>query len=767
MRRLALVFVLATACKGHSAGTAGPGDRSQAAARRSDPELAAVADRIDPGPQRPIYEILPQWLKAKADADGDPKSPKALAEAREAIAGWDKVQSSDRTALLIAAHRLGRGLVLAERAVVAGSNDPELLAALAKAYRAVHGLKFFRDNQTFRQMVSSGLDLALKEENSTLRQLDELRIAVSAAIDRAPALHMHVAARLLREHPGHPTVPETLATVSHAAMEAEDHDTGVQALELAVARKGDRATGLDFVELARVCYVGLDLACGDLALKTAEKRGAPTPAEAAEFASQLRTVDRKAETARKIVALAGSDGLEAQVERGHLLLQLNHRKAAEATFTAARAAHPKDARPLTGLAATALQLGPDYVTAAGHLRAARELENRDRRYYEVALGTLPLVVLHDLTNALTQGPTPNLVILDAPLAELRQLIDGFRAFDPARAAVLELLLTIGREATPKLLGGMVEPGMAMVRKLPERALALTRQFPESRDAWLLVFASVRLTADAKRARIQATTPLPAALKDDPAIRLQQARALLDLAFMWEDRALLAEAVKAAASLPAGVDADVAADIRATLDAVQGRQGDRAASKRAAAAFARLATRKTGKERALALNNQAMALAQTGDVKQAIELLTQAQMTENAPAASCNTFALAFDRLHEDGASHLMLAQVVREADTPAIRMHAQAWRVAIADAGNGDAKAMREKFAAVVAEERGREFLGTVLFGRWGVALQLEFKLSIGYNATEGLVMLDEVPSRWWQFIPAPTFDALLAAKAKAKPAGR
>ncbi|MDC0669713.1 hypothetical protein [Nannocystis radixulma] len=767
MRRLALVFVLAMACKGHSAGTATPGDRPQAAARRSDPELAAVADRIDPGPQRPIYELLPQWLKAKADADGDPKSAKALTEAREAIAGWDKVRTSDRTTILLAAHRLGRGLVLAERAVAAGSDDPELLAALAKAYRAVHGLKVLRDNQMFMQMVSTGLDLALKEENSTVRQLDELGIAVSAAIDRAPALHMHVAARLLREHPEHPTVPETLATVSQAAMEAEDHDTGVQTLKLAVARKGDRATDLDFVELARVCYVGLDLACGDLALKTAEKRGSPASAAAADFASRLRTVDRAAETARKIVALEASEGLDAQVERGHLLLQLNRRKGAEATFTAVRAAHPKDARPLTGLAAVALQLGPDYNTAAGHLRAARELENHDRRYYEVALGTLPLVVLHELTNALTQGPTPNLVILDAPLAELRQLIEGFRAFDPARAAVLELLLTIGREAAPKLLGGMVDPGMAMVRKLPERALALTRQFPESRDAWQLVFASVRITTDAKRARAQVTTPLPAALKDDPAIRLQQARALLDLALMWEDRALLAEAIKAAASLPASVDADAAADIRATLDAVQGRQGDGAASERAAAAFARLATRKIGKERALALNNQAIALAQTGDVKQAIELLTQAQLAENAPAASCNTFALAFDRLREDGASHMMLAQLVREADTPTIRMHAQAWRVATADAGNGDAKAMREKFAALLAEERGREYLGKVLLGRWGVAMEIEFKLSLGYDPSEGLVMTDEVPSRWWQFIPAPTFDALLAAKGKAKPAAR
>jgi tetratricopeptide (TPR) repeat protein len=468
----------------------------------------------------------------------------------------------------------------------------------------------------------------------------------------------------------------------------------------------------------------------------------------------------------RVLELEPAKELEAQLERGHLLAKLGRLGDAQKTFEALAAAHPNDARPQTGLGVVAMQRDFDLADVTRRVRAARKLANHDRLYYEVALGTVPPTSMGEVMTQLAQAPDAPLTDLDARFDEVLELARGYRAHDPARAALIELLFTLAREAVPKILANQHGPALAVARKLPDKAMALTRKFPESRDAWRLVFASSRLAADGRKARLLANAPLPASLQQDPDLRVQQVRAQLDAALMWEDRELLLTAVKSARSLPAEVDADTAALIRATADAIAGREGDKASLQRAVDAFAALGGRKTGKEQALALNNAALAVAYSGDIPAAMSILERAaQADEEAVTALYNMSALAYRTQAHEGLPEVF-AKVASASTITGVRLHSRAFLVTLADDGLGDAAVTREEFAASLASEENQEFRGRLPLGRWGVVEQGEFKVSLGYSSTQGLVVLDEVVSRWWLMLPAPAMDSLLAARAKGtKPA--
>lgn len=767
---LALV-VLLCACK---VPPAGPTPEEKAAAQRQeagDPELAAVAAEVDRGPQAPLSEAMPAWLKGKVDAQltGDPASEASVLAAREAIAAWDKLQPNDTQAMLLGALTVARGLVLAERAVAAGSDDPELLAALGKAYRLVEQLSFFRSNQLFSQVISLGVELAKKEGGLVGQQIEEGLALLDTAIARAPALHRHTAARLLREHPRHPTVPEALVRLSQAEQAADRVDAAKRLRRLAVDRKGDRATGGDWAGLAETCYRALDRACGDMAKRTAAERGPDQPGadRQAAFEKRLAELETTAGRAAKIVELTAATSLEQRLERGKLLLQIGRTKDATALFEELRAQHPGDARPVTGLAIAAVHERADFAGAAALLRGARTLAQRDREYYEVALGTVPLVLMSELIAEVAKRPDTSMPELGGALAEIAGLVEEFRAFDPARAAVLALAIEAAKQAVPKFNGKDRAGGMAVVRALPGRAAALAKQHPGSKDVRRLVYTTSRLAGTAAEALAMTTLPLPSELDRDPELRLTQARTLLDLAVMWEDPALLEAAGKAAEKLPEGTDADGTKWLRATLDAQYGRLGDKALLQRATEAFQELGARKSGKEKALAYNNLGLLVATAGDAGAAIKLFQEALAVDGeASTPRLNIGAVAFLVGQREQVGEVFAAAAQSKLAT--VRQQAHAWLVALADAGMGDVAVTRQEFQAALAKEREGEFRGQLPLGRWGIASTGEMKLSLNYSLATGLVLNDEVLAQWWLFAPAPTMDALLAAEAKpAKPGAK
>jgi tetratricopeptide (TPR) repeat protein len=756
--RLALALTVVAACKPSAVEAASPGEPTVGAATAGDPELAEVARRIDPGPQPPLAEHFPTWLKDQLDRRPlDPKTAESVAVATEGIEQWDSIDPArdDPQAVFVGVMKLGAGLLLVERAVAAGDADPALLATLSLAYRGIYRLGWSHGSTVVQLARALGPDGG----QPSSEQLGAELAAGRTLAERAAALQLHVTARVLREHPKHPAVSEVLHDASQVKLAAGLYPEAVALRQLAIARKGDRATGTDFAALALLCYRALDLPCADLARKTAEERG-PGVADAATFKQRLAELDELAATARE--AMAPAQSFEQEVERGHLSLRLGRLNEAEATFAALRASHPNDARPLTGLAVLAIHRGLDISMVLPQIRAARGLAGRDRRYHELALGTVPALLIVEFTSRLAAGPSAE---LDALFEEVLELTRGYREFDRARAAVLELLVKAARGAFPSLVTGKRDAALALLRKLPDQALALTKQFPESGDTWRLLFFMTRVAAGQGRARTLVTTPVPPALlQRDPDLRLQRARALVDLALAWEDRTLLAAAVQAASELPASGDSPDAAIVRATLDAVSARAGDLAAAQRAIAVFVALATSSTGREQALALNNAAVLLAQVGDAKGPATLLAHAQ--EAAPQEAppkYNASALAFGHGAREGLPQQFTASVEASA-IAALRLHARAWLVALADAGHGDGAALRREFAAALADEKAGEVFGNLWPGRWGVVEQNAQNVSVGYSTKEGLLLIDEVVPRWWLIVPAPTFDALVARKRTTRP---
>jgi tetratricopeptide (TPR) repeat protein len=770
MRSLFVALVVLCACKVPPAGPTPEEQAAEEEQKRGDAELTAVADAIDPGPQRPMFEAIPGWLREKIETQlpGEPASEQVVRTAREAIASWDKIKFDDTQAMLVGALVLAKGLILAERAVAAGSDDPELLAALGKAYRLVEQVGFFQNSPLFSQVIGLGVDLAKKDGDLAGQQIEEAMGVLKTAVARAPALHMHTAARLLRENPRHPTVPEALQRLAQAEQSAERFDRAKQLRALVVARKGERATGADWAGLAEACYRALDRGCGEMAKKTARERGSgeDAPDKVAAFDKRLADIETMAGRAAKLEELRAATGLEQRLERGHLLLQIGHQGEAVALFGELRAQHPNDARPVTGLAVATINKTLDFGKAAALVREARKLPGRDKLYYEVALGTVPMLVLSEVITEMAKDADKPPPAMDAAVAELMALIEEFRAFDPARAAVLAVAVEAGKQAAPKFIAKDRAGGMAVVRALPGKAAALAKQFPASKDVWRLVYVTSRVAGTAKEALAMVTLPLPPELEKDPELRLNQARTLLDLAVLWEQPELLEAAGKAAEKLPEGTDADGTKWLRATLDAQAGRLGDKVSLERATAAFTELAGRKSGKEKALALNNLGLLVATAGQAEAAVQHFKDAVAADDEGATPrVNIGAVAFAVGHREDLNELFAA--ASSAKLATVRVQAYAWLVALADAGAGDRVVTRQEFHANLGKELEGEFRGQLPLGRWGIAPAGEIKMSLGYSSMTGLVLVDEVVASWWLIAPAPTLEGLLAEKAAAPKAGK
>ncbi|WAS91332.1 hypothetical protein [Nannocystis punicea] len=748
MRRLLLVGFLVVACKQAPREVKPP----ENGAERTERQLAELAGKLDPGPQAPLHAIFPRWFMVRIEASLAPElvsaaaGPAAVAAARAAITTTSQAleRRSTVTEIWPVALEFGRGVVLAERALAAGSGDPELLAALTVAYDLVRGFEMFRRPGVFTQVLQALVEEVRRDGSFDEQELEEAVSAFHSAVASATALQMHATARLLREHPRHAQVPQALTRAAVAREEGEDPATAIRLHELAIALKGARATGADHADLARACYGALARECGDMALRTARERG-PGPADAAAFAERLAELDTRAEQARRAVALASATDVAERVERGYLLVQLRRYRDAEEAFIVARHRHPDDARPLTGLAVLAMKRDVDMLAAGEQIWAARQLKHRDQLYYEVALGTVGVLLLRELMAVVEGRSTAN---VERQVAAVQALVVEYGEFDPARAAVIQLLVAVVAASTRE---GGAGPD------LEREALRLVMKFILSPDAWRLLYATVRTMTDAYLAAATVMTPLPPALANDPDIRLQQVRAMIDVALTWEDRAVLAAAAQAAATLPAELDADVVATIRATVDALQGRFGDAAALQRALASFTAQAARKSGRERALLLNNAAVVQALAGDVPAALTTLDRA--IEGAPAA----LLVAYNRSALQPGSPEVFIKAASPESSAELQLHARAWLVKLAEAGSGDAKATRQEFAAALASEREAGGKARPLPGGWGVSAERENRLSFSYWYPGGLEIVDEVVPQWWLFVPAPTFAALAAERGGSK----
>lgn len=748
--RWALVGLLLLACFPRV-----PGDEHPAL--QLDPALKAAADAMDPGPQPPLHVAMPGWLKddklvrLAGRYEMRPSSLDALNEANAALAAWSRAPRVNPKEMLLEAMLLAHGLVRAEQAAALGADDAELLTALAAAYAELARTAHLRE--PLARYLARRVAGSPHVDAATQQQLREADMFFETATQRAAALALHAAARVLRERPRDAAVPHVLRQLSALRLYQGRDAEAVELYRLALER-ADHSTAADAAALAWLCFQALDLACGDKALAEVRQYAAGSSSGPGVAPELVTTLTRAGADAKRLVALGpGPHALAPGLERADLLHALHRDRDAEALLHTLRAAHPGDGRPAVGLAALALRHG-DFLAAADLYRETAALAPRDARFAAVFLAAL-LASRIDLLD-----DDPGAAIASDEAAAILGLVGEHAARAAGQAAVLELGVRTAIAALPGVKSD-VSKTRSMLAGLPADAHALAVRFPDERAAWQLVYAALGFAAHADEALAIATTPRPAALADEPELALQQARAAIGLALQWEHASLLPAIDAALAAVPASAEPDETALLRATADAIHGRLGDVEAQTRATTALRDLAEQRSGAARALPLNNLAVQLAAAGEAQAAADALSEALRADpEALAPRLNMAALAFT---VDGQPHPELDAVLpalSEGPHAELRLHARAWLVALASRGHGDVAAARKQFAAELARARATSLRGAVAPGRWGFAAVEHLTVAASLTPEDTLAVEVAMTSQPWQVLPAPELDALLQAPA-------
>lgn len=744
------------------ATTQGPETRTEAVERPAapEPELVAVADAVDPGPQAPLLSVLPEELRALLEARLGAATDRAVAtrEVREALMNWDKLGTSG-DALAIRMLALGRGLVLAERAVAAGNSDAELLLALSRAYLILDSPFFSAQQGMFPQMLEMAGQIA--QASGVAPGEIDLAALVPVLKDmfaRAAPLHRRTSAEFLRRHGGHPEAARVVARLADDALRREDYAQAMAWHQLALRRLGTRARASERLEMARTCYRSLELACGDAAL--ASGRAFVGDAKAtAEHVKRVAWTEKVQGQARRIKALEGQPGLEATLERGHVLVQLERNADAQALFEAVRAANPGDARPYGGLAKLAVQRGADFKGAAEWVARGKGLANKDREYYEVALGTVGVNFLYEALPGIAAGNQAVGGLATGMLTDLRAYAEGFRAHDPARAAVVLLIVNSVQGTLPELLKGNTDALLPMLRSVPAQVEPLMLKYPDSPDVRRMVELAAFFQTDADRAFKWMAAPLSPALAKDAALRRSQVSGWLDLATAWERADQLPMIEQAIEGLEVVEGDRLRPALRAAILALRyNGLGDKAAGQEAAALYEEMARSGTAEQRGAAQNNLGVLRVALGEVQQGLDLLNAAASIEEAAKPAILNLAAVV--LTFEGAQRQELGEafgiVARDAKTATLRLQAAAWNHVQAQRGMGDVEQTKAEFFAGLTKERAAEIRGATPMGRWGLSANGSFQVSLFYSTSQGFQIRNEIGSTLWLVFPSPALDSLV-----------
>ncbi len=494
--------------------------------------LEEIAERIDPGPQAPLTDGLPPWMFELIGLEPSPAaSQKALleqsaAEQSESIRVQAEQEGDNAMVFIIRA--AARSVVLAEQSAQRGEADADTLARLERAYQAIDIPMLASDRSTFSQFLMMFAQVAAEDGVGPRdsAQLQQLGAVVQGAIRAAGPLHRHTVAALLRTAPEHKAVPTALLAVANS-QRGEGLDWTIPAAKLALQRRGQSASAKEHLDLARVCFAGLDLPCGEAAL------GAAAGAEGSN------AVLEDAALARRIVELADVSTLEGRLERARALLRIGRYAAAKAEFEALHAAFPQDARPVGGLALHLVETEFDFGGAYRIIDAQDGLKNGDAEYYQLAIGTRAMAAMSSLVPSLAADEGRDAAAALRPLvARMRADIDGYAALGSSDAQYLALLLDVGEE----LLSQYEKAGSVDLRNvalLSDRVVTLQSKIPDNPHAYRLLMSVALFEPDRSRAASIVGVTAPAG-PDHDVLALRRARALADLAVTWSDASFAAQ-----------------------------------------------------------------------------------------------------------------------------------------------------------------------------------------------------------------------------------
>ncbi len=580
-----------------------------------------IADRIDPGAQAPLSDGLPPWmyeligLEANPSASGQALREQSAAEQAQ-VQARAKAGFEDDASMVFLMRSGARAVVLAEQAAQRGTPDADTLAQLERAYAAVDIPMLASDRSTFGQLLMMFAQAAASEGvgPSDAAQLQQLGGVVQGAMRAAGPLHRRTVAQLLRNAPEHDAVPTALLAAAKAERGTGEEWT-IPAAKLALERRGTSASAQEQLDLARVCFAGLDVPCGEAAL------------QAAAGAQGSDDVEAEGILARRIVELADASTLESRLEGAHAMLDLERHAQAKAEFEALRVAFPDDARPVGGLALHAVETEFDFGGAHQIIDAQTGLKNGDAQYYQLAIGTRAMAAMSSIVPSLAGDDAQGTVRALEPLvARMRADIDGYAALGNTDARYLGLLLDVGEELLSQYeTAGTVD--LRNVALLGDRVVTLQSSIPNNPHAYRLLMSVALFEVDQTQAGTMASVAAPQGEHHD-ALALRRVRALADLAVTWSDASFATQAFNALRDVEPASSPE-AAELHADVLLVQRQLGGTAAWKTIGEAYEPLLDDNMTPEDARAVNNVAMALLNNDGLSVAQQAWTlSAQLSED-------------------------------------------------------------------------------------------------------------------------------------------
>jgi len=749
-----LLVVLGCAHRGGTAAETGESEVPplEHADQVDAPSLAEIADAIDPGPRAALTVELPAWLVLGLGLPTTPSDPQqAWVQAQAEFDTWDaRSKSGDGSIDAEGLIALARALALAERAAGTLDDAPvELLLVLERIYRVIDIPALSTDRNLFARLIQGFVEvIATEGDVQGSAVIDELAGLTLDGLKRAGDLHRRTVAVLLRRVPGHAEIPDIVARTAIHVFD-RDEALAVGMVRRSIAMRREAATAAHWLDLAALCHRALELRCGEEALIEAEAL-APSAGDD-KVKERLEEGRALAKAARSAVDLEDAPGLSDSLLRAAALVELQRYDEAKEIFGHLHELHPRDARPVVGLANAVIADDFDIVTAFEILERARPLEHLDREWYELAIGVRSTALMYYiLPQVAGQDPDAVFEALRPMLMELRHDIDGLDALGTDEGRVLSFLYDLGMEMWPHVRSDDEGAMLTLARAMLVRAQALRAEVPTSLHAYTLVLASAEFSDDREQALAVLDLEPPSEHREALVVRRAQAAFALVAAWEASDHVDTMLRLVDAADGPERplavrrlvVDAHVLAYRLGhrgdTLDELERRYRELRG------------TFDNVRADAVLLNNLAAVVADQARFEEAYALWAEAialSEEDERGVPRINGLAARIARV-DDEAVLGELAEMAESGKSVELRLLAHAWTVA---GSKGErARKARKALQAAAEHEAATNLRPRNLPGKSGVILRGSFQVNLGYSSTQGMQLELDMVAVPWLTVPCP-----------------
>ena len=686
-----------------------------------------VAPEDSPPPLDAIYATQAESLSSLAPAWLKPETPSPLDEALQMLGrSINMLAVADGSKQLPSIIALVLSLTSVEIALEQASCDGDCLDLRLRGYQSLHSWHWLAGEGSMDVL----LDGALATSGF---QLDpEKRIALKAFLQKAFAASFQAWRR---------------AAVERIRLDGTDAGTKLRLLSelasdqseasefLRAKRLYEQANELEtsppkrallLYRLAKTCYRQLDIECGDTRFKEADAAHTAAAPEQERSARDDATDTKTA--AVGVIRLRDASGVDKTLERARLQIRLARYSEAKAVLEALRASHPRDVRPVVGLAEIIIHRGFRIGAARKMLLKAQELEHKDLSYYEIVIGGW----FEELKSGFASGGQGmNLELLEAKLQELNQALDGYMKLAPDKGRALRYAVRLGGVLLRGQIGndGNAKQHLrkALDEVIPRVNADLKGKAPTKHMRRLQLMLS---RFDRNGARALATVGNKAKFAELEDLHIYM-RFALDMVHQTGRDASIADLERhtgfAARDIHSGL---IAAKALETGDAALWREVERRVN-------GLLAETTAGETRVRLLNNLAVTKYHLGNRSEAERLIGEAVGAQEKPSvAHLNALVIG-------STSKLSQYESLAVAEISPGDLQARLWAARIANK-----RRLRPDEIKKLSEADAKKFYSTVS-GAEGILLGQSFEMGFGYSTKERLIVNLDMPIVPWFVIPA------------------